>query len=158
MKEKAVGLSAPSKDDVEAKNPLMERSHIKKDTYLNCWCPHCDKALNEEGKAVFQIVNSRGETGISKVTPSLNVLDRESNIHVEDDEELTDVLCPHCNTSLIEPDQLCKEDGCKLVKFNVSVSNSIKLKLLLCVRRTCRWYTMSEEDNERLILRDSHEW
>jgi len=137
---------------------IMERSHIKQNTHLNCWCPHCKEELNEDGKAVFEIVNNDGEVGISKVTPLLNVLDRESTIHVEDDEELADVRCPHCKKSLIEPDRLCKEDGCKLMAFHISVSNSIKLKLIVCIRRSCRWYTMSKEDNERLILRDSYEW
>jgi len=143
----------------QAEHPsLMERSHIKKDTFLNCWCPQCGKSLNDGEKAVFQIVNNRGEVGISRVSPYLNVLDRESTIQVDDDEELANVQCPHCKVSFIEPDRLCKEDKCKLMAFHVSVSNSAKLKLIVCVRRTCRWYTMSEEDNERLILRDSHEW
>ena len=74
------------------------------------------------------------------------------------DEELADVYCPHCNISLIEPKQLCIQDNCKMVKFNISVQDSIKLSIIICVRRSCRWYTMSEEDNERLILRESHEW
>ncbi len=144
--------------DLGSNQPLMERTGIKKDTYLNCFCPHCGTALNENEKAVFRIVNKRGQEGISRVTPYLNVLDRESTINVADDEELSDVRCPHCDESLIEPDQVCKFDNCKMIKFNISVSDSIKLSITLCVLRTCRWYTMSEEDNERLILRESHEW
>lgn len=138
--------------------PLMERSKIKQNTYLHCWCPHCRTGLNEDDKAVFEIINDQGQLGTSRMSPYLNVLDRESSMHVEADEELADVRCPHCHTSLIEPDQLCKEDQCKLMAFHISVSSSIKLKLTVCIRRTCRWYMMSEEDNERLILRDSHEW
>lgn len=158
MTDKRPDRTASWENEVWESNPLMERSHINKDTYLNCWCPHCEKGLNEDGKAVFRIVNNAGEVGISKISPYLNVLDRESTIHVEDDEELADVRCPHCDTSLIEPDVICKQDGCKMLKFNISVSNSIKLLITICVRRSCRWYKMSEEDNERLILRDSHEW
>ena len=77
---------------------------------------------------------------------------------MDDDEELANVLCPHCSVSLIEPNRVCKQDKCKMVKFHISVQDSIKLSIIVCVRRSCRWYTMSEEDNERLILRDSHEW
>ena len=144
--------------DLWGNQPLMERSGIKHDTYLNCYCPQCEKELNEEGKAVFKIVNKEGQEGISRLSPYLNILDRESTINVADDEELADVCCPHCGTSLIEPDQVCKFDNCKMIKFNISVSDSNKLSITLCVLSTCRWYTMSEEDNERLILRDSHEW
>ena len=139
-------------------HPLMERSNIKRGTYLNCWCPNCGAGLNEDGKAVFTIVNQRGERGTSRVSPYLNILDRESTIQVDDDEELNDVFCPHCEVSLIEPNRICKQDKCKMVKFHVSVQDSIRLSISLCVRRTCRWYTMSAEDNERFILRDSHEW
>lgn len=139
-------------------SPLMERVGIKQDTYLSCWCPQCGEGLNEDGKAVFQIINKNGEQGISRVSPYLNILDRESTITVKDDEELADVRCPHCGASLIEPDQVCKYDKCKMIKFNISISDSAKLSITLCVVSNCRWYTMSEEDNERLILRDSHEW
>lgn len=158
MKNKGSDSPIGWEEEVWETQPLMKRSKIKHDTYLSCWCPHCQTGLNESDKAVFEIVNNQGLVGISRVSPYLNVLDRESTIHVEDDEELADVRCPHCHTSLIESDQLCKEDKCKLMGFHVSVSDSIKLKLTVCIRRTCRWYTMSEEDNERLILRDSHEW
>lgn len=158
MKDKDSVISNRWEDEIWGENSLMKRSHINHDTYLNCWCPHCGTGLNEENKAVFQIVNNQGDVGTSRVSPYLNILDRESSIHVDDDEELADVRCPHCQVSLIEPDQLCKKDKCKLMKFQVSVSNSIKLKIIVCIRRTCRWYKMSKEDNERLILRDSHEW
>ena len=158
MKNKGTDPPARWEEEIWDSQPLMERSKIKQDTYLNCWCPHCEVSFNRGDKAVFEIVNDQGQIGTSKVTPYLNVLDRESSMHVDDDEELADVRCPHCHESLIVPDQLCKEDACKLMAFHVSVSNSIKLKLIVCIRRTCRWYMMSEEDNERLILRDSYEW
>lgn len=158
MKNKSTDSPERWEEEIWASQPLMKRSNIKQNTYLNCWCPHCGVGLNEDDKAVFQIVNNAGLVGISKVSPYLNVLDRESTIHVEDDEELADVQCPHCHVSLIEPDRICKIDDCKLMAFHVSVSNSIKLKFIVCIRRSCRWYTMSEEDNERLILRNSHEW
>ncbi len=158
MKNKGTNPSTSWEKEIWQSQPLMDRSKIKQDTYLTCWCPHCAAGLNEADKAVFEIVNNEGIIGTSKVSPYLNVLDRESSMHVEDDEELADVRCPHCHTSLIDPNQKCKVDECKLMAFHVSVSNSVKLKLTVCVRRSCRWYIMSEEDNERLILRDSHEW
>lgn len=158
MKERHSDKDVRWEEEVWESHPLMERSDIKRDTYLNCWCPSCGASLNEDGKAVFRIINQRGEEGISRVSPYLNVLDRESTIQVEDDEELANVHCPHCSVSLIEPNRVCKQDKCKMVKFHISVQDSIKLSIIICVRRTCRWYTMSDEDNERLILRDSHEW
>ncbi len=158
MKEKKTEKPAGWEEEVWESSPLMERSHLKKDTYFECWCPHCGKGLNEGDRAVFEIVNNRGEKGISKVASYLNVLQRESSIQVEDDEELAGVFCPHCHTSMIEPNKICKQDKCKMVSLNVSVSNSKKMRMIFCVRQTCRWYEMSDEDNERLILRDSHEW
>ncbi len=158
MKNKGSDPAASWEEQIWKNKPLMERSGIKQETYLNCWCPECGEGLNEDGKAVFRIINQKGETGVSRVSPFLSVLDRESTIHVDDDEELKDARCPHCDVSLIEPNQVCKKDRCKMVRFHVSVSDSKRLLITLCVRRSCRWYTMSQEDNERLILRDSYEW
>ncbi len=158
MAKKDPGKPPRWEEEVWESHPLMERSHFKQNTYLHCWCPHCKAGLNEGDRAVFEIVNNQGEVGISKIAAYLNVLDRESTLHVEDDEELADVRCPHCRASLIEPGHTCIQDGCKLAAIDVSVSDSKRLKLISCTRRSCRWYTMSDEDNERLIFRDSHEW
>lgn len=158
MKDKDSDLTNSLENELLKEKSLMERTHINKDTYLTCWCPHCGKSLNEENKAVFKITSSKGEVGTSKMSPYLNILDRETTMNVEDEDELADVQCPHCDVSLIVPDEICIQDNCKMLGFNVSVSDSQKLKIILCVRRTCRWYKMSDEDNERLILRDSHEW
>lgn len=158
MKEKDSNAAKGRPNDILTGKSLMERTHINKDTYLTCWCPHCGKSLNENDKAVFKITSNSGEVGISKMSPYLNVLDRETTMQVEDHEELKDVQCPHCDVSLIAPGEICIQDSCKMVIFHVSVSGSQKLSLLLCTLRTCRWYKMSDEDNEQLILRDSHEW
>lgn len=158
MKKKESRQPESWEQEVWESRPLMERTNFKKDTLLTCWCPYCETGLNEGDKIVFEIENNQGLVGTSRVGAYLNVLDRESTIQVDDDEELADVRCPHCGRSLIEPDKPCKEDQCKMVGIHVSVSDSAKLKLSVCIRRSCRWYEMSEEDNERLILRDSHEW
>ena len=158
MKEKDSEKKQSGEGKIFGAKSLMERTHINKDTYLTCWCPHCEKNLNEDGKAVFKITTNNGEVGISKMSPYLNILDRETTMQVEDHEELKDVQCPHCDVSLIAPGEICIQDNCKMVTFQVSVSDSQKLNLTLCTLRTCRWYKMSDEDNEQLILRDSHEW
>ncbi len=158
MKEK--NQESPDSWEKEILNtkPLMERSNINRDTFLNCWCPKCKESLNEGDKAHFKITNKDGQTGISKMSPVLNVLDRETDMTVSDNEALADVQCPHCDTSLIVEGVKCKYDNCNMMGFDVSVAGSEKLKLIVCVLQTCRWYFMSEEDNDRLILRGSHEW
>jgi hypothetical protein len=158
MKGRSIDKTARSEEEIFKAQSLMERTNINRDTYLNCWCPSCDAGLNEDGKAVFRIINQKGEEGIRRVSPYLNVLDRVSFLQMGDYEELANVYCPHCNVPLLEPNQACKHDKCKMVKIHISVQDSIKLPITFCVRDSCRWYTMSEEDNERLILRESHEW
>ena len=158
MTKKESEKPASWEEEVWKSQSLMERSAIKRDTPLNCWCPHCDAGLNEGDLAVLEIVNTQGERGIIKLSAYLNVLGQESSLQVDDDEVLADVRCPHCDASLIEPGHTCIQDGCKLAAIHVSVSDSKRLKLISCTRPSCRWYTMSDEDSERLILRDSHEW
>ena len=145
-------------DEVWESHPLMERSNIKRDTPISCWCPHCNAGLNEGDKAVLEIVSNQGVSEISRLSAYLNVLGKESSLQGDYDGDPSDVRCPHCKASLIEEGHACIQDGCKLAAIHVSVSESKRLKLISCTRPTCRWYTMSEEDNERLILRDSHEW
>jgi hypothetical protein len=158
MKGIFIAKTARPEEEIFRAQSLMERTSINRDTYLNCWCPSCDEGLNEDGSAVFHVVNQRGEAGIRRVSPYLNVLDQVSFLQMGDDEELTNVSCPHCNVPLLEPTQTCKQDKSKMVKIHVSVQDSIKLSIAFCVRHSCRSYTMSEEDNERLILRESREW
>lgn len=158
MTKKESGKPVSWEEEVWEPQSLMERSNIKRDTPLSCWCPHCDAGLNEGDQAVLEIVSNQGEIGITKLSAYLNVLGQESSLHGDDDKDLADVRCPHCKKSLIEPGHTCIQDGCKLAAIHISVSDSKKLKLISCTRPSCRWYTMSEEDNERLILRDSHEW
>ncbi|MCB2217743.1 hypothetical protein [Desulfofustis glycolicus] len=158
MKKKESDQPTSWEEEVWESPPLMARSHIKHDTFLNCWCPQCGVGLNEGDKAVFEIVNQQGQVGISRIAAYLNVLEQESTLQIDDDEELSDVRCPHCHASLIEPGRRCRQDGCKMAAIHVSISNSLRLKLISCTRQSCRWYEMSDEDNERLILRDSHEW
>ncbi len=158
MTDRDTDETARWEEEIWGSQPLMERSNINRDTYLNCWCPSCGEGLNEDRRAVFRIVNQRGEEGIRHVSPYLNVLDQISFLEMGEDEGLVNVCCPHCNVPLLEPNQTCKEGNCKMVKIHVSVQDSIKLSLVFCIRPSCRRYTMSEEDNERLILRESHEW
>ena len=167
MKDKKTDNTGSWEEELWGTKSLMERTHIKRDTFLTCWCPHCDHLLNEGDKALFEVVDNAGNIAVSKVAAYLNVLEKESSIHIEKDEELTDIRCPHCHTSFIEQgrgcdpekcERLCGGNDCRIIKIKVSVSNSIKLELINCVRRSCRWYEMNDEDNERLILRDSHEW
>lgn len=61
MKERDKDNAARWDKEVWDSQPLMERSNIKRGTYLNCWCPSCGQTLNEDGKAVFSIVNQRGK-------------------------------------------------------------------------------------------------
>lgn len=145
-------------EEIWGVHPLMERSNINRNTYLNCWCPSCGEGLNEDGRAVFRTVNQKGEVGIRHVPPYLNVLERMSFLQMEDKQERFDVSCPHCNVMLTKPDQTCKQDQGKMAKIHISVQDSIKLSLTFCIRHSCGGYIMSEEDNERLILRESQEW
>ena len=145
-------------EEVWGSQTLMERTDLRHATLLHCWCPHCGAELNQGDRAVFEIVNRLGEVGTSKVAAYLNVFEQETTVFVEEDEELADVRCPHCHTSLILSDRQCPEDGSKVADIRVSVADSKKMGLVVCVRRSCRWYEISDEDEQQIILRDSHEW
>lgn len=144
-------------EELWSSQALMKRSYIDGDTYLNCWCPSCGAGLNEDRRAVFRTMNQRGEEELHHASPYINVLDQVCYLHLED-EELVNVSCPHCDFPLIEQDKLCRDNACRMAKIHISVQDSMKLSLSFCVGGSCRWYSMSDEDNERLILGESHEW
>jgi predicted RNA-binding Zn-ribbon protein involved in translation (DUF1610 family) len=151
------GSVARWQEELWSSQTLMKRTYINGDTYLNCWCPNCGEGLNEDRRAVFRITNQSGEEELHHASPYLNVLDQRCFLHM-DGEELTDLSCPHCSEPLMAPDEVCEANKCKMAAIHVSVKDSIKLSLNFSVSGTSQSYIMSDEDNERLILRESQEW
>ena len=126
-------------------------------TVLDCFCPLCGADLVQSKDLVLKIVNFEGKEGEIRMSPILNVFDLESTITLQDQKEDEDLICPHCNGSLIIKDDSCDDCGSKTAMILVS-AYSQKVPFYICMRTGCHWHGFKQEDKEKILLDDSDEW
>ena len=134
-----------------------ERQRLKTGTYLHSFCPHCSKELTKDNLLLLDVVNQESKFGHVKLSPFLNIFELEADIELPEGKELKDILCPHCNKSLLVQDQKCDLCGSKTSRFLVCISNN-KVPFNVCMKVGCRWHTLSSQDEEQIILEGSNEW
>jgi uncharacterized OB-fold protein len=74
-----------------------------------------------------------------------------------EDKIVGDLVCPHCDHTLIVPDKNCEKCGSPVAR--ISVSARVKLiDFYICTKKGCRWHGLSENDLYEIRLEDSNEW
>jgi len=134
-----------------------ERIKVKSGTYLRSFCPHCGKELTQNNMVLFDAVKQSGETGKVELSAYLNTHERKTSMIIPVGEVLKDLLCPHCHKSLIVPGRHCGIGDAHVASFLVSVSEA-KVPFLICLRAGCPWHEISPDDEQQIMLEDSHEW
>lgn len=135
----------------------LDRFLHKTGTVLDVFCPHCGADLVERKKVVLKLVNFEGKEGWIHLSPVLNVFDLESDIQLKENVEDQDLICPHCNTSLIEEGATC--DDCKSRAARILISAySERVPFYICMKTGCKWHGFKEEAKEKIMLDDSDEW
>lgn len=131
------------------------REIIESGTFLNTYCPHCRKSLIEADMLKIKIRN--GEEGMLFLSPYLNVFSSKSTVFLPEDRIVGDLVCPHCDHSLIVPGKECGKCGSPVAR--ISVSARVKLiDFYICTKKGCRWHGLSENDLYEIRLEDSNEW
>ena len=130
---------------------------IRSGTYMNTYCPHCEKGLNDDLHLTFTIVNSDGEDGSLKLSPYLNVFTKESTVRLPEDLNLRDIKCPKCGISLIMEDQRCDHCDSRVARILIEAMHH-KLDFFFCSKRGCRWHGLDYENITDIVLEDSNEW
>lgn len=134
-----------------------ERLKIKSGTFLNSFCPHCNKELTSDNMLQLIVVNCDGTEGKLELSPYLNQFDKKTDIQLPEDKEVKDLKCPHCHKSLILESSLCGKCKSHVAGFLVGSANA-KVPFLLCMKYGCHWHTLSKEGSDSIILDDSDEW
>jgi predicted RNA-binding Zn-ribbon protein involved in translation (DUF1610 family) len=134
-----------------------ERIKVKSGTYLSSFCPHCGQELTKNNMIIFEAVNQSDETGMIELSPYLNSYEKKTSIGVPVGEELKDLRCPHCHESFVVPGKRCGIGDAHVASFLVSVSET-KVPFLICLRAGCPWHEIDPDDEQQMILEDSHEW
>ena len=133
------------------------RERLTTGTFLQSFCPHCDAELTHDDKLSLAIQNTAGEIGILDLSPYLNNFSRETNIDLHEGQKMKDVICPHCQKSLIIKDKTCENGDSQVAGFIVGVCDT-RASFFICTKIGCHWHAMSAEDSSRIRLEDSDEW
>ena len=140
-----------------AEEKALQKELIRSGTFLRIYCPHCKKSLVEKNSVMFKIVNQKNEKGYLTLSPYLNVFAEKSTIFVPNGAVASDILCPFCEKSLVDPEDLCQE--CKSPTVNVNVAAVRKMiDFHFCSMKGCHWHSLSQEDLHHVLMEDSLSW
>jgi methionyl-tRNA synthetase len=128
---------------------------IESGTFLQTYCPHCQKSLIEDDMLKVKITN--GEEGYLMLSPYMNVFSSKSTIFLPEDKVVKDLKCFHCNTSLIPKDKDCGKCGSPVAKISVSARTKL-IDFYICTKKGCRWHGLNQDDYYDIRLEDSLEW
>ena len=146
----------PKVADSTAK-PRDDKEIIQSGTFLRAYCPHCEESFYQNEAIEFKVRNSKGEEGILRLSPYLNVFTNESTFYIPEGELVKELICPHCDISLIQKDGKCELCGSPIVGIHIAALSKI-IDFFFCSKKGCHWHGMSKEDIDDIILEDSDEW
>ncbi len=137
-------------------DPVDERKEIiESGAFLHSYCPHCHKSLIENDLLKLKI--RKGDIGLLMLSPFLNVFSTKSTIFLPEEQPVEDIMCWHCDNSLIPTDKQCEKCGSKAARINVGARTKL-IDFYICTKKGCRWHGVSEEDMQNIKLEDSMEW
>ncbi|HTY08222.1 MAG TPA: hypothetical protein VMF29_03580 [Candidatus Edwardsbacteria bacterium] len=126
-------------------------------SFLQSYCPHCQRSLIDRGSLAFTVVGKDGSEGALLLSPYLNVFTNRSTIDIPHGEEVRDLRCPHCRHSLIAPGDKCDRCGSRTAKITIGAMHKL-ISFFICLRKGCTWHGLSDEDTKLIMLEDSREW
>jgi hypothetical protein len=132
-----------------------EKETIESGSFLQTYCPHCNKTLIDGDKLKLKIKGQ--ENGYLMLSPYLNNFTLESTIEVPEDKTLEDLLCFHCETSLIKKEKKCESCGSPSIRVNIGARTKL-LDFYICTKVGCKWHGLNENDLFDIRLEDSLEW
>lgn len=150
------GIKRTEPGHAEKEKPRNEVEEIiESGTFLQAYCPYCQKSLIEDEMLKLKIIN--GEEGILMLSPYLNVFSSKSTIYLPEEKVVNDLKCPHCDASLIEQDKTCQKCNSPVARIKVSARTKL-IDFYLCTKKGCKWHGLSEKDLYDIRLEDSMEW
>ena len=145
------------KDDTSTEEKPIDpnKEIIESGSFLQAYCPHCNKSLIENEQLKLKIKND--EMGFIMLSPYLNVFTTKSTIYLPEDKIVEDLQCFHCEKSLIKDEKKCEKCGSATAKIAVGARTKL-LDFYICTKKGCKWHGLSEDDLYNIRLEDSLEW
>jgi len=154
FKQDEIVVSEKVKVKTEAE---INKEIIESGSFLNIYCPICNKSLIDDEMLKLRIINEKGEEGYIMLSPYLNVFSSKSTIYLPEEKELNDIKCYHCNTSLKIPNNKCEKCGTAIAKVLVGARTKM-IDFYICSKKGCTWHGLSKKDLDDIRLEDSNEW
>ena len=142
---------------IEESKEEVDEKIIETGTYLNLVCPNCQKSLIEHNMLKLRIKKQNGESSFLMLNPYFNVFSHMSTIHLPKKTVLKDILCFHCDKSLMEREKECPICGARVIKVSVLAMSKI-FALFVCSKTGYIWHKLCDEDLRDIMLQDSNEW
>jgi len=133
----------------------QEVKYLKFKTYLNAYCPYCHQSFNVEKKEVKQLnfkAVYKGQEITVSLSPYLDVFEIETSVPINEGEVLDDLICPHCNKSLINKEMVCGECGNTVAQVIISALSRL-IPFFICLKRGCEWHGLTKADERRIKLK-----
>ena len=122
---------------------------------LASFCPRCHAGLNVYDEQTRRIwVGLDVEVGDVAcdllVNPRLEEFERVCSSCWTGDAVATDVRCPHCHESLLEPDSVCGECASPVFTIDVSLRTRVA-PLSCCTRADCHWHGVPKRTRAKIL-------
>lgn len=134
-----------------------EKEIIASGSFLQSYCPHCQRGMNTDGSLLLGVVGQDGREGELHLSPYLNVFTNRSTIEIPHGEEVRDLRCTHCGHSLMENKCKCGRCGSRAARITLGAMHKL-VPFYICMRKGCTWHGLSDKDTELIMLEDSKEW
>lgn len=129
--------------------------YLKFKTYLNTYCPHCNKSFNVQQKEHDTLLFSgvfKGQKMEQRLSPYLDVFESDSSIEIVEGELLDDLLCPGCGQSLVDHTINCAECGSHVARIVISAYSKL-LPFFICLKKGCEWHGLTKADERTIKLK-----
>lgn len=129
--------------------------YLKFKTFLNTYCPHCNNSFNikEKGKELLLFkAKFKGEDIDLRMSPYLDVFEIEASVPIKEGEILSDLICPHCKSSLITDERKCEDCDSKVAKLIITAYSKL-LPFFICLQYGCDWHGLTKADERKIRLK-----
>jgi len=132
-----------------------EVKHVEIRTLLSTYCPFCKSSFNTDPTdkkfSFFKAVYKGQEINIIR-NRRLEIFEIDESQPLDKDEKLDDLICPHCNKSLIKPGVSCETCGSKAAEIIISAETKL-IPFFICLKNNCEWHGVSKADEKKLLTR-----
>jgi glutamate synthase (NADPH/NADH) small chain len=86
------------------------------------------------------------------MSPYLDVFEMEVSVPIKEGEKLSDLICPHCKSSLITDERRCEDCDSEVAKLIITAYSKL-LPFFICLQYGCDWHGLTKADERTIRLK-----